>query len=247
MIAPIVLGFATVGLFLIYLAYRYNLLFVFNADVDCQGLPYARALKQTLTGCYLGILCMMGLFAVKHSPGPLILMFILLIVCFLYHVNLNRSIAPLLEHLPRSLEVEEESLVALADGGSEHSNVEKGQLTIVQLRSRQMSDLADQQKSNFLQRFLFPHKHHNFHYFRKLVGRKIVFEYSEEDEQNAYYNPAITAPKPTLWIPVGSPLLTYTFWLRLTFLAARPYGGEYRRMQPSTGDRVGDEGRRCRL
>ena len=201
MIAPLVLGFAVVGLSLIYLAYRYNLLFVFNADVDCQGLPYARALQHTLTGCYLGNLCLIGLFAVKHTPGPLVLMFILLIISFLYHYNLNSAVTPLLDALPRSLEVEEEALSALVTAEEEEAAVEKGELTLIQLKSRQMSDLVEH-RGNWLQRFLFPNKYHSFHYFRRIVGRKIVFDIEPDDEDEAYYNPAITAETPILWIPV---------------------------------------------
>ncbi|KAI9796523.1 MAG: hypothetical protein M1825_000611, partial [Sarcosagium campestre] len=37
-IAPLMLGFATVGLWLIYFMYRYNLLFVYNANIDTKGL-----------------------------------------------------------------------------------------------------------------------------------------------------------------------------------------------------------------
>lgn len=207
MIAPLVLGFATVGLYLIYLAYRYNLLFVFNADVDCQGFPYARALKHTLVGCYLGMLCLIGLFAVKHVPGPLILMIILLVVSIIYHINLSKAIAPLLDNLPRSLEVEEESLVAF-DGGSEHSGAEKGELTLVERNSRQSCELT-QKQPNFIERFFWPHKHHGFHYFRKLIHRNIVVKYEPADVRDAYYNPVIKSPMPVLWIPVRIVLFSF--------------------------------------
>ena len=38
---------------LVYFAYRYNFLFVYNTQVDTKGLAYPRAWKQTLTGVYL--------------------------------------------------------------------------------------------------------------------------------------------------------------------------------------------------
>ncbi len=44
-IAPLVLGFAAIGLYLFYFAYRYNLLYVSNADIDTKGMIYPRALQ----------------------------------------------------------------------------------------------------------------------------------------------------------------------------------------------------------
>jgi calcium permeable stress-gated cation channel len=41
-IAPLVLGFAAVGLYFFYFAYRYNMLFVSNANVDTKGRIYPR-------------------------------------------------------------------------------------------------------------------------------------------------------------------------------------------------------------
>jgi hypothetical protein len=38
-IAPLVLGFAVIGLYLFYFAYRYNFMFVSNSNIDVSGAP----------------------------------------------------------------------------------------------------------------------------------------------------------------------------------------------------------------
>lgn len=116
-IAPLVLGFTAVGLYLFYFAYRYNLLYVSNADIDTQGKAYPRALQHTTVGCYLLIVCLIGLFAIgtahdRLALGPLILMIIFLVFTILFHVSLNQAIDPLINYLPKNLEAEEEALLA---------------------------------------------------------------------------------------------------------------------------------------
>ena len=220
-IAPLVLGFATVGLYLIYLAYRYNLLFVCNADVDTKGLVYARALQQTTTGCYLGIICLIGLFAVKAAIGPLILMIVFLIFVILWHVSLSSAIDPLLSFLPKSLQAEEESLLAMEAGqntaGPKQDNKEAHIEDLAVSKSTSRPSIKAKgtlrrptfirrptfsQKPTLLTRFLFPHKHCDWHYFRKMVPHNFIdSDYDPAVERNAYHHPAIKSETPVLWIP----------------------------------------------
>lgn len=116
-IAPLVMGFATIGLYLFYFAYRYNLLYVSNATIDCQGRGYTRALQHLTVGCYLLIVCLIGLFAMgtganRMALGPMILMIIFLVFIILYHISMNSAMEPLLNYLPKNLEHEEEALLA---------------------------------------------------------------------------------------------------------------------------------------
>ncbi|KAI9876395.1 MAG: hypothetical protein M1830_006298 [Pleopsidium flavum] len=216
-IAPLVLGFATIGLYLIYFAYRYNLLFVYNANIDTKGLVYPRALQQTTTGIYLAILCMIGLFAIKVAIGPLVLMVAYLILAVLYHVSLNSAIDPLLKFLPKSLEAEEESLLALEDGHTGDRMVnEKGTHAAARntlgrngtTSSRGQSSVdkdlpaPPQKKPNFFSKWLRPDKFTDYHTLRRLVPREFAdITYAPETERDAYYHPAIASPTPLLWIP----------------------------------------------
>lgn len=106
-IAPVVLFWATIGLGLFYVAYRYNLLFVSETAVDTRGLIYPRALKQLFTGIYLGEICMIGLFAVSKAIGPVVLMVIFLIFTILFQITITKHFSPLLTGISRSLAAEE--------------------------------------------------------------------------------------------------------------------------------------------
>lgn len=108
LIAPIVLGVAALGLSIVYITYRYNLLYVYSSERDTRGLHYPRALNQTLTGVYLAEICLVGLFTLKGAYGPIVLTFGLIIFTSLIHVSLNDALSPLLYNLPRTLAAEEE-------------------------------------------------------------------------------------------------------------------------------------------
>jgi hypothetical protein len=110
LIAPIVLGVAFIGMFIIYTSYRYNILYVYSAENDTRGLHYPRALSHLLTGLYFAEICLIGLLGISGSFGALVLMFGLAIFTFLINISLNSALSPLLSNLPRTLAVEEELL-----------------------------------------------------------------------------------------------------------------------------------------
>ena len=211
-IAPLILGFATLGLYLIYLAYRYNMLYVFNANVDTQGLVYPRALQQTTTGVYLCIICLIGLFAIKTAVGPLILMIVYLIFLVLFHFSLNSALDPLLMYLPKSLQAEEEALLALENGNTngESATDKKGlQISANDRLAGNSMDTDDKdlpaaphKKPNLITKFFAPHIYTDYQTLRRLVPRGFAeIAYAPEIERDAYYNPAISSPTPVLWIP----------------------------------------------
>ena len=105
-IAPLVLGFAAIGMYLFYFAFRYNLMFVSNADIDTKGKIYPRALQQLFVGLYVAEFCLIGLFAIGSGSsvgavGPLILMVLFLVFTALYQISLNSALGPLIEYLPK--------------------------------------------------------------------------------------------------------------------------------------------------
>ena len=194
------------------MAYRYNLLFVFNANIDTKGLVYPRALQQTTTGAYLGIFCLIGLFAIRTAIGPLILMIVYAIFVILFHISMNSAIDPLLMYLPKSLEVEEESLLALEDGNTNghHLSDSKGEKFSATDGIDSSSDSpkgnalpeAPHKKPNFITKFLSPHIYTDYHTLRRLVPRGFAeIAYDPEVERDAFYHPAIASPTPILWIP----------------------------------------------
>ncbi|CAK1364136.1 putative protein RSN1 [Cercospora beticola] len=104
-IAPLVLGFATVGFFLLYLAFRYNVLFTLGTNASTRGASYARALQQLTTGIYLSEVCLIGLFAIgiastNQAIGPLVLMVVFLAATIAWHIWLRRSINKMEAEMP---------------------------------------------------------------------------------------------------------------------------------------------------
>lgn len=111
-IAPLVLGFATVGFGVLYLAFRYNTLFSLGTQVDMKGASYARALQQLTVGVYLAEFCLIGLFAIgagssPASVGPLILEIILFVGTILFHRQMRSAVHNLTITLPSDLLAEE--------------------------------------------------------------------------------------------------------------------------------------------
>lgn len=201
------MGFATIGLYLFYFAYRYNMLYVSNADIDTQGKTYVRALQQLTVGCYLLVVCLIGLFAIATADerialGPLILMIILLIFMVLYHLSLNKAMEPLVDYLPKNLEAEEQSLLAhtgearpVADGNGvvDGDSAEKAISPTV---------VDDTKQANFLVRYLRPDKYASYYQLRQWAPKADDLPpYTPDIEENAYYHPSITAKAPLLWIP----------------------------------------------
>lgn len=90
------------------LIYRYNILYVFDSEMDSMGLFYPNALLQLIVGLYLAEICMIGLFALKLAFPPMVLMLIFLIFTGIVHMSLRDSISPLLQNLPQTLTLEEE-------------------------------------------------------------------------------------------------------------------------------------------
>lgn len=102
------LGWAALAMGLFYLAWRYNVLFVTDTQIDTRGLIYPRAMKQLFTGIYLAEICMIGLFGASVAPGPLVLMVIFLVFTVLFHISMNSALDPLMYNLPLNLLAEEE-------------------------------------------------------------------------------------------------------------------------------------------
>ena len=208
-IAPLVLGFSTIGLYLFYLAYRYNLLFVNTANVDTKGLVYVQALGHVTVGCYLSVICLIGLFAIRAAIGPLILMIVFGIVMILYHISLNSAITPLLHYLPRSLDAEEASLLeemesAMSPATTTGTNGFNGEKTAHNVKPNHPAHLppAPHKKPNFFTKFLRPDVYTDYATCRRLVPHDAPdVNYDPLIERDAYYHPAISSTAPLLWIP----------------------------------------------
>lgn len=146
---------------------------------------------------------MVGLFAINTAIGPLILMIVFLVASVLFHVSLNSAITPLLYCLPKSLEVEEESIQALENSHSGVKDVNAVTTEAGPMSSNGSKDLpAPHKKPNLFTKWLHPEKYTDYQTLRRLVPQDMPeITYSEQIESHAYFNPAIAMPTPLLWIP----------------------------------------------
>jgi hypothetical protein len=203
-IAPLMLGWATLGMSLFYIAWRYNVLFVTDTQIDTRGLIYPTALKQLFTGIYLAEVCMVGLFGASVAPGPLVLMIIFLVFTILFHISLNSALDPLLYNLPQTLLAEEEAGLLDAEAAA---GVDAGAAQNNGAEAKPATDgpaPVPAKKPNFLTKFLMPWVYSDYNTLRALVPHGSVDVnnlYPDEVGPNAYYPPVATSAPPLLWIP----------------------------------------------
>ncbi|KAI0206239.1 hypothetical protein F4808DRAFT_406501 [Astrocystis sublimbata] len=199
-IQPLMLGFAFVGMSFFYLAWRYNIFFVTNTQIDTRGLIYPRALKQLFAGVYIAELSMIGLLGASAAIGPLVLMIIFLIFSILLHLTINSAIDPLLYNLPRTLAEEE----AARSGHGSVEDGEKGALHAQNGTNGSTPSTDKKKKLGFFTKFFKPWQYCDYETMRKLVpqnGIDVYNLYTEETERDAYFPPSVTSGTPLLWIP----------------------------------------------
>jgi hypothetical protein len=203
-IAPLILGFATITFALIYTAYRYNFLYVYETDIDTKGEAYSKTLRQLLTGVYLSEICLIGLFAIAtanktEAAGPLAIMCLLLLITIIFNVSLGSA----LEH--------EEARLAYTDPARGHGHHENG----MRDESREKTDSAPLNGAHssdhaprasripgFLRKIINPERNS-----LATLSASLDRYYQTPQEplpveiqKRAYFNPAVTSPTPVIWI-----------------------------------------------
>ena len=200
-VAPLVLGFAAIGLYLFYLAYRYNLLYVYHQHIDTKGRVYPRALQHVFVGLYVAELVLIGLFGIGTGSGELgslialIAMLVLLVFTVIFQMALNAALHPLLLYLPKSLIAEERNLLEAEIG-------ENGKTTYQDGSNGSGVPPAPHKKPSLITKFLRPDKYNDYRTMRRLVPRHHHdFTYSDEVARRAYYPPSVRSRTPEIWIP----------------------------------------------
>ncbi|KAF2192714.1 DUF221-domain-containing protein [Zopfia rhizophila CBS 207.26] len=200
-VAPLVLGFAAVGLSMFYFSYRYMLLYTVQSTIDTKGHSYTLALQQLLTGVYLAELCLIGLFGIRQATGPSIMIAVLFIVTIVYNATMNRYFTPLEKFLPADLAIESEDgdeetpLLSSVEEGHSESNIQRlGQ------RAHVPAQVLDP-----IARFFEPHIFASYKAMKAWLkdgefDEGDVPEYKEEDVKKAYLNPAFTSGTPLVWL-----------------------------------------------
>lgn len=205
---------STIGLWIFYQAYRYNIIFISDTKIHTLGLLYPKALKQLFAGLYIAEICLIGIFAVSMAVGQAALMVVFLIFTILYHITLNRALDPLLYNMPCTIQAEEELLQYPDSDHDDSTMMEEG---LSQVQAGQSSKPEERRpsvpwstrtipeyKPSFLQKFLMPWKFTDYWTLRRMVVRgdlNVIDRYPQEVEASAYLPPSVRSPVPVLWIP----------------------------------------------
>ncbi|KAI1768486.1 DUF221-domain-containing protein [Hypoxylon sp. FL1150] len=215
-IAPLVMGFALIGLSLYYFSYRYNLLFVIQPKIDTKGQAYTLALQQLLTGVYIAELSLLGLFGLRRATGPSILAAVLFLVTVLYNALLNKYLSPLENFLPADLAAlsereddESAPLLSAEEGRAQpQSHIQRlGQQAHV-------PPSVAQHVVDPIARFFEPRFSASYQAMREWLqdgndafdNAEDIPEYSDDQIKKAYLNPALTSQTPLIWLakdPMG--------------------------------------------
>lgn len=203
-VAPLVLGFATVGIFFYYLAYRHQLLFAVRTKVDTRGEAYKRALQQMPTGIYLAELCLIGLMGARKAAIQTTLMLVLLVITALINLLLDRILRPLELYLGVDIWQEQEPALAREDGVDEndtaalHAASHGRRLGLRRLPGsgpRVFSDLFDGVVTAAREQTEAWLAESASHDEDELAVPR------EEELAKAYRDPILTSKTPRLWIP----------------------------------------------
>ncbi|KAI7229425.1 DUF221-domain-containing protein [Hortaea werneckii] len=204
-IAPLVLGFATVGIFIYSLSYRYNLLYVCQSKVDTKGEAYKRALQQVPTGIYLAELCLIGLMGARKAAIQTTLMIVLLVLTAVINLILDRTIKPLEIYLGVDIWQEQEvPLLAEEDGIDPNDEAAlHGASHARRLGLKKLPNPAPRILSDFFDGIISAARAQAKGWLSdlSLARRGDAAPLKDEDLAKAYLAPALTAGIPKLWIP----------------------------------------------
>lgn len=207
-IAPLVLGFSAIGVYLFYLSYRYNLLYVIQVKTETKGESLTRALQQLMTGVYLSELCLIGLFGIKKATGASTLTVILLLVTILYHLTVNKYLSPLEQYMPLDVlsnAPEDEEQPLLSADHSRPTDQQLQQSRVFKLGRGKLPTILLDPLASFLEPNIFASQEALRPWLQDPEGQsEETASYTDEQLKNAYVNPALTSKTPKIWLPKDS-------------------------------------------
>ncbi len=166
-------------------------------------------MQHLLTGVYIGELALFGIFALRKTTGPSIIISIMFIVTVIFNGLMNKSLAPLEEFLPTELvnvpEAAQESTPLLRSGGEAEAQVES-RIQRMGQRAHVPPTLA-RHVLDPLARFCEPGVFTSYEVMRSWLQdgdyhaiQDDTPEYKEGDLKKAYLNPVLTSPTPPIWL-----------------------------------------------
>ena len=131
-------------------------------------------------------------------------MILFLIFTVLYQIALNNALGPLLNYLPKSMDAEERRLLAEERGGSydnEYAGDSEKMHSSSSAGPKAPMTPPPHKKPNMITKFMRPDKYTDYATMRRLVPKDVNIHYSQGEEDNAYFHPAVTNITPLLWVP----------------------------------------------
>lgn len=152
-----------------------------------------------MTGVYISEVCLLGLFAINTAPGPIVLMAVFLGFTAVYHAMLRNALKPLTRYLPENLEGE--------NGGpsfnfADHQayNADKAEGVPPSNWTPPQQSKLGALKEKLYNRIFAPQRFKSYLTTQTLVAQRSLPQYLAEEEEMAYFNPALTSDAPKLWI-----------------------------------------------
>ncbi|KXL42011.1 hypothetical protein M433DRAFT_44735, partial [Acidomyces richmondensis BFW] len=208
-IAPLLLGFAAVGIFLYYLSYKYKLLYVAQTKVDTKGEAYKRALQQIPTGLYLAELCLIGLMGARKAAAQTAMMIVLLIITAVINLILDRILRPLELYLGVDIWQEQEVPLLAEEDGIDPNNESAlhGASHARRLGLKTLPNPAPKLLSEFFDGIISSARNQaksllNVPSAAHAGGGECTINATDIDE--AYLQPVLKSRTPKLWIPSDS-------------------------------------------
>lgn len=192
-LAPIMNGFASVGMFSLYLAYRYLFLYVYDVKPQNEtgGLFFPKAINHTFAGIYLGTFLVAAMYLFNTGSNQNFIAFgvltvLLLVIIFAYHYFLRNSYGPLLNSLPLDL--------SLKNSTAQGSNVQALQAqpqqpALPEKDAYYVNNSAPGIPSSHVVQMEDPHQ------------TAIKSKSEHDSKMNAFYHPARTSKQLVLWYP----------------------------------------------
>ncbi|WPH03077.1 Hypothetical protein R9X50_00595100 [Acrodontium crateriforme] len=208
-IAPFILGFSFVGIFLYFLSYKYSLLYVRTTKIDTRGEAHKRALQQIPTGIYLAQLCLIGLFSARKASAQTTLMVISLIITAICNFLLDRTLRPLELYLGVDYWQDQE-VPFLAEEDNIDPNDEQALHAASHSRRLGLMPLgkpAAHALSGFFDVFISNGRNYAQKILNEAASGRVDDDpepLKSEDIDKAYLPPAMTSKTPKLWIPKDS-------------------------------------------
>ncbi|EUC35641.1 hypothetical protein COCCADRAFT_90306 [Bipolaris zeicola 26-R-13] len=229
-IAPLVLGFAAVGIGMIYVAFRYNMMYVHDTQIDTKGGFYARALEQLMVGVYLGELCLLGLFGIGiggsiTSVGPTVLQMVLIIATVIFHIFMKRKVKQLnllddSEHSGQlsNAEAGHFSTANRVSPGYKKDGIRSDQALVSRYNSEQRAIKGSEAagiappadaptQRSLLKRIFAPHTLSTSDISASLATRfcRPVPPYTKKEVIEAYLHPVLAERQDVIWLPRDRP------------------------------------------